>query len=120
MLRMLADFATVLVFIVLGAVSVALMLGISRLLRPRNRTPVRGPVVHVEGGRPRMGAHRPVNSPPEGRHMSHDPAHSGPAPAVGPVSLGPEAHVMGGNADKVINWGRKSSLWCLLFAAGFW
>jgi len=48
--------------------------------------------------------------------MSHDPAHSGPAPAVGPVSLGPEAHVMVGNADKFINWCRKSSLWYLLFA----
>src|SRR4030067_86373 len=41
MLRMLADFATVLVFIVLGAVTVALMLGISRLLRPSNPTPVK-------------------------------------------------------------------------------
>ena len=48
--------------------------------------------------------------------MSHDPAHSGPAPAVGPVSLGPEVHVMVGNADKFINWCRKSSLWYLLFA----
>lgn len=38
---MLVDFATVLVFIVLGAVTVALMLGISRLLRPRNPTPVK-------------------------------------------------------------------------------
>ena len=38
---MLADFATVLVFIVLGAVTVALMLGISRLLRPSNPTPVK-------------------------------------------------------------------------------
>ncbi|KRT74088.1 MAG: NADH dehydrogenase subunit B, NADH-quinone oxidoreductase subunit B [Deltaproteobacteria bacterium CSP1-8] len=63
-----------------------------------------------------MGAHRPGNAPPEGRQMSHDPAHSGPAPAVGPVSLGPEAHVMVGNADKFINWCRKSSLWYLLFA----
>lgn len=35
---MLADFATVLVFMVLGAVTVALMLGISRLLHPRNPT----------------------------------------------------------------------------------
>ena len=33
---MLAQFATVLVFILLGAVTVALMLGISRLLQPRN------------------------------------------------------------------------------------
>lgn len=33
---MLVEFATVLVFIVLGAVTVALMLGISRLLSPRN------------------------------------------------------------------------------------
>jgi NADH-quinone oxidoreductase subunit A len=38
---MLADFATVLVFIVLGAVTVALMLGISRLIQPRNPTPVK-------------------------------------------------------------------------------
>ncbi|HSM00558.1 MAG TPA: NADH-quinone oxidoreductase subunit A [Candidatus Limnocylindria bacterium] len=38
---MLADFATVLVFIVLGAVTVALMLGISRLLHPRNPTAVK-------------------------------------------------------------------------------
>lgn len=38
---MLADFATVLVFILLGAVTVALMLGISRLLSPRNPTPVK-------------------------------------------------------------------------------
>jgi len=38
---MLADFATVLVFIVLGAVTVALMLGISRLLHPRNPTSVK-------------------------------------------------------------------------------
>src|SRR4030066_422314 len=38
---MLADYATVLVFILLGAVTVALMLGISRLLRPRNPTPVK-------------------------------------------------------------------------------
>lgn len=33
---MLAQFATVLVFILLGAVTVALMLGVSRLLQPRN------------------------------------------------------------------------------------
>ena len=38
---MLAEFATVLVFIVLGAVTVALMLGISRLLHPRNPTSVK-------------------------------------------------------------------------------
>ena len=38
---MLADYATVLVFILLGAVTVALMLGISRLLRPHNPTPVK-------------------------------------------------------------------------------
>ena len=38
---MLVDFATVLVFIVLGAVTVALMLGISRLIQPRNPTPVK-------------------------------------------------------------------------------
>jgi NADH-quinone oxidoreductase subunit A len=38
---MLADFATVLVFILLGAVTVAIMLGISRLLSPRNPTPVK-------------------------------------------------------------------------------
>lgn len=38
---MLADFATVLVFIVLGAVTVALMLGISRLLAPRDPSPVK-------------------------------------------------------------------------------
>ena len=38
---MLADFATVLVFMVLGAVTVALMLGISRLLHPRNPTSVK-------------------------------------------------------------------------------
>jgi len=38
---MLTEFATVLVFIVLGAVTVALMLGISRLLQPRNPTPVK-------------------------------------------------------------------------------
>ena len=38
---MLADFATVLVFILLGAVTVALMLGISRLIQPRNPTPVK-------------------------------------------------------------------------------
>lgn len=33
---MLAQYATVLVFILLGAVTVALMLGVSRLLQPRN------------------------------------------------------------------------------------
>jgi len=38
---MLSDFATVLVFIILGGVTVALMLGISRLLHPRNPTPVK-------------------------------------------------------------------------------
>ena len=38
---MLTEFATVLVFIVMGAVTVALMLGISRLLQPRNPTPVK-------------------------------------------------------------------------------
>ncbi len=38
---MLDNFATVLVFIVLGAVTVALMLGISRLLSPRNPSPVK-------------------------------------------------------------------------------
>ena len=38
---MLDDYATVLVFMVLGTVTVALMLGISRLLRPRNPSPVK-------------------------------------------------------------------------------
>ncbi len=38
---MLVDFATVLVFMALGAVTVALMLGVSRLLQPRNPTPVK-------------------------------------------------------------------------------
>ena len=38
---MLADYATVLVFILLGGVTVALMLGISRLIQPRNPTPVK-------------------------------------------------------------------------------
>jgi NADH-quinone oxidoreductase subunit A len=38
---MLTDFATVLVFIVLGAVTVALMLGISRLIAPRKPSPVK-------------------------------------------------------------------------------
>jgi NADH-quinone oxidoreductase subunit A len=38
---MLTDFATVLVFMVLGAVTVALMLGISRLFAPRNPSPVK-------------------------------------------------------------------------------
>lgn len=38
---MLVRFAPVLVFIVLGAVTVALMLGISRLLAPRKPTPVK-------------------------------------------------------------------------------
>ncbi len=38
---MLAEFATVLVFIILGGVTVALMLGVSRLLHPRNPTPVK-------------------------------------------------------------------------------
>jgi NADH-quinone oxidoreductase subunit A len=38
---MLADYATVLVFILLGAVTVALMLGISRLIQPRNPTSVK-------------------------------------------------------------------------------
>ena len=38
---MLAQYATVLVFILLGAVTVALMLGVSRLLQPRNPTPVK-------------------------------------------------------------------------------
>ncbi len=38
---MLADYATVLVFIILGGVTVALMLGISRLIQPRNPTPVK-------------------------------------------------------------------------------
>ena len=38
---MLADYATVLVFILLGAVTVALMLGISRLIQPRNPTAVK-------------------------------------------------------------------------------
>jgi len=36
--------------------------------------------------------------------------------APGPASLGPEAHVLVGSADKFINWCRKSSLWYLLFA----
>ncbi|HBX42997.1 MAG TPA: hypothetical protein DEH27_03975, partial [Deltaproteobacteria bacterium] len=48
--------------------------------------------------------------------MSQDPAQSGPGSAAGPGSLGPEAHVMVGNADKFINWCRRSSLWYLLFA----
>ena len=34
--------------------------------------------------------------------MSQDPAQGGPGPAAGPGSLGPEAHVMVGNADKFI------------------
>lgn len=38
---MLAHYATVLVFILLGGVTVALMLGISRLIQPRNPTPVK-------------------------------------------------------------------------------
>ena len=38
---MLAQYATVLVFILLGAFTVALMLGVSRLLQPRNPTPVK-------------------------------------------------------------------------------
>ncbi len=38
---MLTDFATVLVFIALGAVTVALMLGLSRLLAPRDPSPVK-------------------------------------------------------------------------------
>lgn len=38
---MLTDFATVLVFMVLGAVTVALMLAVSRLLQPRNPTAVK-------------------------------------------------------------------------------
>ncbi len=38
---MLTGFATVLVFILLGAVTVALLLGISRLLQPRDPTPVK-------------------------------------------------------------------------------
>jgi len=38
---MLDDYATVLVFIVLGAVTVALMRGISRLLSPHNPSPVK-------------------------------------------------------------------------------
>ncbi len=38
---MLTEFATVLVFIMLGAVTVALMLLVSRLLQPRNPTPVK-------------------------------------------------------------------------------
>jgi NADH-quinone oxidoreductase subunit A len=38
---MLTEFATVLVFIVLGAVTVAVMLGISRLLQPRDQTAVK-------------------------------------------------------------------------------
>ncbi len=38
---MLTGFATVLVFIILGAVTVALMLGISRLLQPRDPNPVK-------------------------------------------------------------------------------
>ena len=44
--------------------------------------------------------------------MSHDPAQGG-APLPG---LGPEAHVLVGNADLFVNWARKSSLWYLLFA----
>jgi len=38
---MLTDFATVLVFMALGAITVSLMLGISRLLQPRNPTAVK-------------------------------------------------------------------------------
>lgn len=38
---MLVDFATVLVFIALGAVTVSLMLGISRLFAPRKPSPVK-------------------------------------------------------------------------------
>jgi NADH-quinone oxidoreductase subunit A len=38
---MLTEFATVLVFILLGAVTVALMLGVSRLLQPRDQTAVK-------------------------------------------------------------------------------
>ncbi|MFA6147527.1 MAG: NADH-quinone oxidoreductase subunit A [bacterium] len=38
---MLVDYATVLVFIVLGAATVALMLGLSRLLGPSDPTPVK-------------------------------------------------------------------------------
>jgi len=38
---MLFEYATVLVFILLGAITVALMLGLSRLLAPRNPTPVK-------------------------------------------------------------------------------
>jgi NADH-quinone oxidoreductase subunit A len=38
---MLTEFASVLVFILLGAVTVALMLGLSRLLQPRDQTAVK-------------------------------------------------------------------------------
>ncbi|MBI5342305.1 MAG: NADH-quinone oxidoreductase subunit A [Deltaproteobacteria bacterium] len=38
---MLTDFATVLVFMVLGAVTVALLLLVSRLVQPRDPTPVK-------------------------------------------------------------------------------
>ena len=38
---MLFEYATVLVFILLGAITVALMLGLSRLLAPGNPTPVK-------------------------------------------------------------------------------
>lgn len=38
---MLTEFATVLVFIILGAVTVAVMLGVSRLLQPRDQTAVK-------------------------------------------------------------------------------
>jgi len=38
---LLVDFATVLVFVTLGAATVAIMLGLSRLLAPRRPTPVK-------------------------------------------------------------------------------
>ena len=53
--------------------------------------------------------------------MSQDPAHGkggagASAPSGASAALGPEAHVMVGNADLFVNWARKSSLWYLLFA----
>ncbi|HEY3489124.1 MAG TPA: NADH-quinone oxidoreductase subunit B family protein [Candidatus Deferrimicrobiaceae bacterium] len=42
--------------------------------------------------------------------MSNDPVLSANAP------MAPEGVVMVGSADKLINWGRRSSLWYLLFA----
>ena len=57
-----------------------------------------------------MGPHPAGHSGEEGGEMSPDPAHGQP-PAHGsapPPGLGPEAHVMVGNADLFVNWARKS------------